>query len=190
MEVVIRQAHPGPAEPPYRTFNQKFRDAERYVHEEQLPWTVVVDDLPGTVHHTYGPMSDPSFLIDIDGRVSFYEKWTSSVGLRVAIEQLLAQGGRGVVHPGIRRRMQLGPSMTDGWRAIKRGLPQSAKDLERAAPLSTVALRLGDLLRPVIAPVTLRAQPFSTRTRALLGLGGLATAVVGLWAWSRARTLT
>ncbi len=178
MEVVIRQAHPGPDHPPYTTFNQKFRDAERYVREEALPWAVVVDDLKGTVHHAYWPMSDPSFLIGADGRVSYYEKWTSAAALHRAIEALFAQGGSGIVGSGIRRRMQLGPSMTDGWRAIERGLPQSAHDLSRAAPLSAVMLKLGYALKPFIGPVTLRARPLLKKSTVVIAATVVASGVI------------
>lgn len=182
--MVIRQAHPGPGYEAYTSFEQKFRDAERYVQDEKLPWTVVVDDLEGTVHHRWGPMSDPLFLIGADGRLSYYEKWTSAVALHHAIERLLAQGGSGVVGGGIRRRMQLGPPMTDGWRAIVRGLPQSAKELSRAAPGSWLGLQLGHLLLPVVGPFTLRSKPLPTAARVGLGVAVLG-ALVGIVAAAR-----
>lgn len=50
IDVLIRQAHPGPPVPPYRSPEQKAADADAYRREEAIPWTVVVDDLAGTVH--------------------------------------------------------------------------------------------------------------------------------------------
>ena len=69
IDVVIRQAHPGPEVPAYDTFEQKLHDAERYRREEAIPWPVLVDDLEGTVHQAYGGLADPTYLIDRDGRV-------------------------------------------------------------------------------------------------------------------------
>src|SRR3954453_9174599 len=75
VDVMVRQAHPGPRVPAYHTFEEKLRDARRYVEEEQIPWGVLVEDLEGTVHQTYGELADPTYLIDSDGRAAFYNMW-------------------------------------------------------------------------------------------------------------------
>ena len=76
IDVLIRQAHPGPGAGPYRSFEEKLQDAERYQREEGIPWVILVDDLEGTVHRTYGGLADPTYLIDRDGRVAYYNLWT------------------------------------------------------------------------------------------------------------------
>jgi hypothetical protein len=60
-----------------------------------IPWTVLVDDLYGTVHRDYGMLADPTYLVGTDGRVSFYNYWTHVPTLYRAIQSLLATGGRG-----------------------------------------------------------------------------------------------
>lgn len=169
----MRQSHPGPGEPGYRDFATKWRDAERYVEDEGIPWQVLVDDLEGTVHQAYGSMADPCYLIGTDGRVSLYVQWTFAPTLHRGIEALLGQGGRGVVLGGFDSRIHIFAPMVDGWRAIRRGLPQSAQDMSKAAPGSIALLRAGDRLRPLLAPVALRDRPLPVAAKAGLALGVL-----------------
>ncbi len=168
IEVLIRQAHPGPDTPPYRTFEEKLADGRRYKDVEGLPWPLLVDDLEGTVHQAYGGLADPTYLIDVDGRVAFYDTWTHAPTLHRAIETLLRQGGRGVVGKGTDRVPHVLPAMTDGWRGIRRGLPQSFTDLEAAAPGMGTGLWLGHKARPLLAPLTLRARPLPLAVRLAL----------------------
>ena len=175
LEVFIRQAHPGPNARPYRTLEDKQRDAERYARLEGIDWPIAVDDLAGTVHQVYGGLADPSYLIDAQGRVAFQDLWTSAPVLHAAIAELVGKGGHGVVHRGTQRRPHLGPAITDGWRALQRGAPQSVDDLMRAAPGSPLVVWLGHLARPVLAPATMRARPLSRRARLAIALGGVAT---------------
>ncbi len=180
----MRQAHPGPSVPPYRDDVTKTRDAQRYQQEEGIAWPVLIDDLDGSVHQVYGGLSDPSYLIDADGRAAFYNMWTHAPTLHRAITALLAQDGRGVVDGGLDRRFHLGPTFTDGWRGLQRGRPQSTDDLRTAAPGSSSLIRLGYQLRPLLAPLTLRSRPLPGPVRAALAAGltaGLAAGLAALW---------
>jgi len=71
------------------------------------------------------------------------------------------------------------PAVTVGWRALQRGLPQSAIDLETAAPGAASGTLMGYLLRPLLRPIALRAQPLSTRAKVGLAAGAAAAAVLG-----------
>jgi hypothetical protein len=179
LDVMIRQAHPGSDWPPYHTFEEKLRDARRYQEEEKIPWPVLVDDLEGTVHQTYGSMADPTYLIDTDGRVSYYNMWTYAPSLHQAIQALVAQGGRGIVLGGINRVPHMLPAVTDGWRGLQRGLPQSYVDMETASPGAATATGVGYLLRPVLAPLTLRATPLPRSVKVGLALGAAGVALFG-----------
>lgn len=184
MDVLTRQGHPGPAEPPYHSFAQKMEDAGRYQREESIPWPVLVDDLEGTAHQVYGSMADPTYLIDTDGRVAYHNMWTYVPSLDKAIAALLAQGGRGAVAEGIDHVPHLSPSLTDGWKGIRRGLPQSFTDLATAAPGMASGIWLGYQIRPLLAPLTLRARPLPAAVRTALTLGIVASVgalVVGIW---------
>ncbi|MBX6342910.1 MAG: hypothetical protein IRY97_10665 [Thermomicrobiaceae bacterium] len=168
VDVLVRQAHPGPAEPPYQTMEQKLEDARRYRREEGIPWPVVADDVEGTVHQGYGGLADPSYLIGADGRVAFYDVVTYAPTLDRAIRDLLGRGGSGVVAGGVDRVPHLLPALTGGWPGLARGLPQSVTDLMLAAPGAPLALWLGYQLRPLLAPLTLRDRPLPWGVRAAL----------------------
>lgn len=170
VDVLIRQAHPGPDVRPYLTFTDKIRDAQRYQEDESIDWPVLADDLEGTVHQVYGGLADPTYLIDADGRVAYYSMWTHAPNLNVAIATLRKQNDRGVVYGGIDHVVHMLPALTDGWRGIRRGLPQSYFDMELAAPGSGTGLWLGYRLRPILAPATLRAEHFGPAGRAIIAL--------------------
>lgn len=185
MNVLIRQEHPGPDVPPYRRFEDKLRDGYRHKEEDHITWTVLVDDLQGTVHEQYGMLADPSYLIGTDGNVAFYNYWTHVPTLHQAIEQLMAQGGRGVI--GEHRLPHMLAAITDGWRGIRRGLPQSVIELETAMPGFGSGPWLGYQLRPLLAPLALRATPWPPSARVALGLIASAVLLGGLAASTRRR---
>lgn len=180
IDVLVRQGHPGPGVRPYRTFEEKARDAERYKHDEQIPWTVLVDDVEGTVHRQYGMIADPAYLIGTDGRVAFYNYWTHVPTLHKAIGRLLAEGGAAAV--GEHRTPHPLAMITDGWRALRRGLPQSFVDLETAMPGAASGPWLGYQIRPVLAPVALTSHPWPARTKiaAALIAAALGAAVISI----------
>lgn len=182
---MIRQAHPGPGVRPYREMEEKTADAQRHRAEEGIPWPVLVDNIEGTVHQAYGRLADPTYLIDMDGRIAFYSMWTHAPNLNRAIRALFRQDGRGVVNGGIDHLIHPFPLLTDGWTGIRRGLPQSFVELETAVPGTASSLWVGHQLRPILAPLTLRDEPLSAAGRAAVGLGMAATAFLAKGALRR-----
>lgn len=178
VDVLIRQAHPGPGVRPYTTFDDKMQDAQRYKEDESVPWPVLVDSLEGAVHQVYGGLADPTYLIDADGRVAYYYMWTHAPNLNEAIAALRKQRDRGVVNGGIDHVVHMLPSITDGWRGIRRGFPRSYLDLELAVPGLGASLWLGHRFRPLLAPITLRANHFGPIGRGLVGLGAATIGVL------------
>lgn len=126
-----------------------------------------------------------AFIIDRDGRVAFYVMWTHAPTLYKAIEQLMRQDGHGVVNGGVDRTPHILPAMTDGWNGLRRGLPQSLIDMETATPTTGVSAWLGHQLRPLLAPLTLRAEPLPPAAKAGLALGAVALVVLGAQAFRR-----
>ena len=188
VDVLIRQAHPGGDVQTYETFEQKFRDGERYKHDDNIEFPVLVDDLKGATHQVYGGLADPTYLIDRDGRVSFYCLWTHAPTLFQAIEELLNQGGRGVVKgDGIHRTPHLAASMTDGWRGLRRGFPISLVELELSAPGVGIGTWLGYQIRPLLAPLTLRGKPLPTGAKIGLAIGAGAILAFGVQALANRR---
>lgn len=169
----MRQAHPGPAAPAYDSAADKGADARRYRDAERIPWPVLVDHVDGRVHRAYGALSAPVYLIDAEGRVAFHGLWVHAPTVHRAIEALLWQGGRGVVVGGLDRRPHLLAALVGGWRALRRARPRPVRDLVATAPGLALALGAGRLLRPVLAPLALRARPLPRSARVALGAAGV-----------------
>jgi hypothetical protein len=187
LDVVIRQAHPGEECAPYRSYEEKLESAREYKREEGIPWTVLVDDLSGKVHRTYSrEMTDPVFLIDSDGRVSFYLMWAHAPTLKKVIDELLERGGRGVVEDGIDRMVHLFVSFVNGYHGLRRGGRRAVREYNTGAFGAGVLTFLGSKAKPLLAPLTLRAEPLPAGVRLTLLLGGLvATAALSAWSLRR-----
>lgn len=171
LDLLTRQAHPGPGVEAYTEITQKEIDAERYRDDESIPWPILVDDLAGRVHTVYGGMADPTYIIDADGRVAFYLHWTNAPTLHRALEALQQQGWRGVVLGGMDRIPHAGAAFTDGWKGLRRGFPTSVIDMDTAFPLSGTGTFIGHLLKPVLAPLTLKSRPLPSGVRVALASG-------------------
>ena len=175
---MIRQAHPGPGAPAYETIDQKTRDAEKFSTEDNYSYPVLIDDVEGSTHQVYGGLADPTYIIDSDGRVAFYCLWTHAPTLHTALEKLAEKGGRGVVMGGVHRTPHMLSSMADGWRGLKRGLPQSFIELELSAPGMASLPWLGHFIKPLLAPVALRSRPIPTPVKIGMAVGAAALIAV------------
>lgn len=179
LEVFLRQAHPGELRGPYRGYEEKLESAREYKREDGIGWPVLVDDYSGKTHRVYSrEMADPTFLIDADGRVAFYNMWTHPPTLRKAIDELLARGGRGVVAGGIDRVPHLFASFVDGYRGLRRGGRRAVLEYDLASLGAGTLSFFGGKAKPLLAPLALRSEPLPTTAR--VALGGLlaATALV------------
>ncbi len=160
LDIFIRQAHPGEQRHHYANYEQKLEGAREYQRLETLPWPVLVDDYQGTVHRTYShEMADPSFVIDIDGRVAFYGMWTHVPTLKRAVDELLAHGGRGPVAGGIDQKPHLLASFVDGYRGPRRGGRRAVLEYDLGAGGAGTLSFLGTKAKRLLAPIALRAAP-------------------------------
>ena len=180
VDVIVRQAHPGPGAPAYGSQEEKLEHARSYRQEHTIPWILAADELGGTVHQQYGGMADPTYLVDVDGRVAFYNMWTYAPALHEALDELFAQGGRGVVRGGIDRTPYMLPALTCGWPGLAQGLPQSLLEMETAFPGTGVGVWAGYQLRPLLAPIAQRTEPLPTAAKVGLVAGATALAVFGI----------
>ena len=119
----------------YRRTKTGLRSTEPLSHnvrEHAIPWPVLVDDLEGAVHGQYAPLPDPSVLIGTDGRG--LHRLLDACADASARDRLADGDGwpRGVV--GESRTIRPFATNTDGWPAVRRGLPQSFIELETACP--------------------------------------------------------
>lgn len=177
IDVIIRQAHPGPEVLPYGTFEEKLEDARFFKQRLAVPWLVLADDLEGTVHQVYGGLSDPAYLIGADGRVSHYNIWTNVSTLEAALSELESHGWEGIANGGVSAMPQVLAAATFGWPALRRGLPDSYIDLETAFPGLATTAWLGYRLRALLGPLASRSRPLPDTLRVTLSA---AVAALGL----------
>lgn len=89
--VYAREAHPDefPDHPAHKSFAQKWQHALDLRDRHLTPRTILVDDLDGTVHRTYGARPNMSWIIDHTGRVAYKADWTSAADIRTALEDVV-----------------------------------------------------------------------------------------------------
>lgn len=104
VDVLIRQAYPGPGAQPYRSFAEKRHDGERFRDEDGILypfWLTICRERP--IKFTAG-LPTRLIWLTLTRRVAFYNMWTHAPTLHEAIEEFLAQNGRelvlGVVEAG------------------------------------------------------------------------------------------
>ena len=170
--MIIRQAHPGEKRGRYLNYENKVRSAQEYRQLEDIPWPVLVDDYEGTVHRAYSrEMADPSFLIDAEGRVDFYGMWTHAPSLKLAIDELLSQGGVGTpVAGGIDKVPHLFASFIDGIRGPQRGGKRAVREYSTGGFGAGMLSVAGNKAKPLLGPIALRAEPLPAAAKAGLGL--------------------
>ena len=140
---------------------------------------MLVDDYTGTWHRAYSSeMTDPVFLIDGDGRVSFYLMWAHAPTLKRAIDELLGRGGRGVVAGGIDKTPHLFASFVNGYHGLTRGGKRAVRKSNTGASGAGTLTFLASKAKPLLAPLALRAEPLPAGARLTLLLGGLASAAL------------
>ncbi len=169
----VREAHPGERLPSHRSYEQKREQAEFFRRADQVPWPVLVDDITGPVAHPYTKLPNAQFLIDADGRVAFRGDVAHGPTLYRALDQLLRQGGRGVVPEGDDSvPHMLGPTAF-GWDGIRRGGDVSVRDVWHAVPMAA-NLWLGNKMKPILAPLASRGKPVPTGVKLAAGAALLA----------------
>jgi hypothetical protein len=135
---------------------------------------VLVDDLDGSVHKTYGLLPNSTFLIDAAGYVSFIGEISHAPTLRKAIDHLYEQNMRGVVPEGDDKSMHmLGPTAY-GWEAIERGGKMSMRDVTMRMPPLAMNLWMGNKMKPLLAPIAGRSTPLEPKTKAMISVAALA----------------
>jgi hypothetical protein len=162
--VFIRQAHPGGQRHHYADYQEKLEGAREYKRLENLDWPVLVDDYQGTVHRQYSAeMADPSLLVDAEGNIAFYGMWTHIPTLKRAIDELLAQDGRGIVTGGIDRQPHLLASFVDGYRGLRRGGRRAVLEFDLGSGGGGTMSFLGNKAKPLVKEWALSAKPRSER---------------------------
>lgn len=165
----VREAHPGERLPAHESYGQKREQAEFFRRADDVPWPVLVDDVQGTTAHDYTTLPNAQILIDAEGRVAFRGDVAHGPTLHGALEELLEQGGRGVIeHADDSAPHMFGP-MVFGWDGVRRGGETSTRDLWKGVPPMAANLWLGNQMKPLLAPLAGRGRPVSAAAKIAAG---------------------
>jgi alkyl hydroperoxide reductase subunit AhpC len=95
-----RESHPADSYPAHTTRDQKVAHARQLQRLENVRVPIVVDDLAGTIHRSYGPWPAALFVIDRGGQLVYRSNMANAKELRQLLEDLLfadAAGARGEI---------------------------------------------------------------------------------------------
>lgn len=87
--VYTREAHPGERYPHLCSIEQKLQHARDMVQRDQIERPMLVDDLPGTLHHAYGRLPNMTYVIGGGGKIVYRAAWTAAHAIRVVLERLV-----------------------------------------------------------------------------------------------------
>jgi len=112
--IYVREPHPGEHYGPHRSLEQKFRFAQDCRKQDGIQTPLLIDDLEGTVHRSYGSMPNMIYIIDKNGRIAYKAMWTdheevaSVLANLVTADELQARGVR--VKPSYTERVNYIPA--------------------------------------------------------------------------------
>lgn len=86
--VYVREPHPGEHYGPHQSWEQKVAHARQCQAQDDIQTTVLVDDLEGTVHRTYGSLPNMIFLIEKSGKIAYKAMWTDHAEVADVLENL------------------------------------------------------------------------------------------------------
>lgn len=84
--VYVREAHPGERLHQHRTFDEKLNAAKNVAPKYDEDRTVLVDQLAGKFHITYGAMPNIVYVINPEGVVHYRCNWATINGLADALK--------------------------------------------------------------------------------------------------------
>jgi peroxiredoxin len=174
--VYVREAHPGERIPAHRTPKDKMKAAEVLQKEEGIAFPILIDELSGKVHRSYGSLPSPTYIIDRSGRIAFRSLFTRPEAVREAIEELLErQQERKVDHAVVRGGEDRGwPSLRSflhSYRALERGGERSISTFRRELGMpGRIALMSSRMASPVVEHPRATAATIAA-VAGVLGLG-------------------
>lgn len=90
LTIYVREAHPGSRIPQHANLQDKTLLASRLSTEEAEMRTLLVDELAGTVHQSYGAWPNMVYIVSPDGNVAFRGMWNNPDIVSEALRRLKA----------------------------------------------------------------------------------------------------
>jgi hypothetical protein len=85
----VREAHPGQHIGAHRDAGEKAAGARIVADDEHDDRTILIDDLAGTAHASYGAMPNTVHVIDTEGVVAFRAMWNDPAAVDAALQKVL-----------------------------------------------------------------------------------------------------
>lgn len=114
LTIYVREPHPGEHYSEHRSWKQKLKYAQECRNQDGIQTTLLIDDLDGTVHITYGSLPNMVYVIEKSGKIVFKAMWTNHQEIASVLEnltvadQLQSQGIR--VKPSYTERINYIPA--------------------------------------------------------------------------------
>ena len=146
----VREAHPGENYPQPVTMEEKVDHARALEDLYQLPWTVVVDDLDGTLNLAMDAKPNSAYLMDRDGKIIFRSVWARD--LRGSIRRALESAAREEAPAKDQSRALLRPVILATGvidEVMKRAGPTAVRDHWRSNFPLQLAAKVASLFRPL-----------------------------------------
>ena len=146
----VREAHPGENYPQPDTMEGKMDHARTLKDFYQLPWTVAVDDLDGTLNLAMDGKPNSAYLIDRDGKIAFRSVWARD--LRGSIRRPLESAAREEPPAKDESRALLRPVVLASGvidEVMQRAGPTAVRDHWRSNFPLQLAAKVASLFRPL-----------------------------------------
>jgi peroxiredoxin len=155
--VYVREAHPGDEIPAHLTIADKQAAAEVLREHEDVEIPILLDDLRGSTHRSYGYGANSSFVIDKSGRIAFRALWTQPKVLAEALKELLNLQRRGrdraIVRGGEDRSIPIRYGILHSERALRRAGGKARREFHSAAgPAGRILTAAGRVAEPMLHP--------------------------------------
>ena len=87
--IYTREAHPGENYRHHTSIDDKRRIARAFREHSKIGRRILLDDLAGTAHHTYGLLPNMTWIIGRDGFIHYKSAWTSASDVEDALKGVL-----------------------------------------------------------------------------------------------------
>lgn len=89
LTLYTREAHPGERIGAHKTLDDKVKRAKETQTRFGEQRTILIDDMEGTGHLSYGTLPDMIYIIAPDGTVAFRGKWNNAKSVRKVLHKLV-----------------------------------------------------------------------------------------------------
>lgn len=133
--IYTREAHPGEHYRHHASMDDKRRNARAFVQHSKLRRQILLDDLSGAAHRTYGRLPNMTWIVGRGGFIHYKSAWTGTADVEDALQAVLdfqANRAKNQWVPFYSERSAWSTRDQAGFRrGLERAGPQAVADYER-----------------------------------------------------------